>query len=79
MNWSRDVLLNFIKADSYKHAKLQPKLHNFDKTLPEHLLEQADEILKSTYNLEFQGITKPVKQIKELIADELRNGKINNK
>ena len=63
MNWSHDVLLNFIKADSYKHAKLQPKLHNFDKTLPEHLLEQADEILKSTYNLEFLGITKPVKEL----------------
>ena len=52
-SWSRDVLLNFIKADTYKHAKLLPKQHNFERTLPEDLQEQADEILKSTYNLEF--------------------------
>jgi predicted nuclease of restriction endonuclease-like (RecB) superfamily len=63
MNWSRDVLLNFIKADSYKNAKLQPKLHNFDKTLPEHMLEQADEILKSTYSLGFLGVAKPIKEL----------------
>jgi len=62
-NWSRNVLLNFIKADSYKNAKLLPKQHNFEKTLPEDLQEQADEILKSTYNLEFLGLMKPVKEL----------------
>lgn len=62
-NWSRNILLNFIKADSYKNAKLLPKLHNFEKTLPEDLQEQADEILKSTYNLEFLGLVKPVKEL----------------
>jgi predicted nuclease of restriction endonuclease-like (RecB) superfamily len=62
MSWTRDILLNFIKADAYKNAKRLPKHHNFDKTLPEHLQEQADEMLKSTYNLEFIGITQPVKE-----------------
>ena len=31
--------------------------------MPEDLQEQADEILKSTYNLEFLGISKPVKEL----------------
>ena len=62
MGWSRDVLLNFIKADTYKHSKILPKQHNFQKALPEHLQQQADEILKSTYNLEFLGISQPIKE-----------------
>jgi predicted nuclease of restriction endonuclease-like (RecB) superfamily len=62
MGWTRDILLNFIKADTYKHTKVSPKHHNFDRTLPEHLQEQADEILKSTYNLDFVGILQPVKE-----------------
>ncbi len=62
-NWSRNILLNFIKADTYKHVKVLPKHHNFRKTLPNDLQEQADEILKSTYNLEFLGLSKPVKEL----------------
>jgi predicted nuclease of restriction endonuclease-like (RecB) superfamily len=62
MNWTRNVLLNFIKGNAYKNAKVLPKHHNFDKTLPEHLQEQADEMLRSTYNLEFIGITQPTKE-----------------
>ena len=62
MRWTRNVLLNFIKADTFKNTKILPKQHNFDKVLPEHLQEQADEILKSTYNLEFLGIKQAVKE-----------------
>ncbi|HDT15211.1 MAG TPA: DUF1016 domain-containing protein [Firmicutes bacterium] len=58
--WTRDVLLNQIKADAYKHAKKDKKLHNYAKALPAHLAEQADESMKSVYNLGFLGITKPV-------------------
>ena len=36
---SRDVLLNFIKADSYKNAKTLPKHNNFALTLSENLQE----------------------------------------
>jgi len=59
---SRNVLLNFIKADSYRNAKILPKHHNFDLTLPENLQDQADEILKSTYNLELLGLKHPLKE-----------------
>jgi len=61
---SRNVLLNFIKADSYKNAKILPKYNNFAQTLPEHehLQEQANEILKSTYNLEILGLKHPLKE-----------------
>ena len=58
---SRNVLLNFIKADSYKNAKIFPKYSNFARTLPEHLQEQANEILKSTYNLEMLGLKQPLR------------------
>ena len=63
MGWTRNLLLNFIKADTYHNAKELPKLHNFEATLPEHLQEQADEMLKSTYNLGFLGITHQVKEL----------------
>ena len=59
---SRNVLLNFIKADSYKNAKILPKHSNFADTLPEHLQEQANEILKATYNLEMLGLKHPLKE-----------------
>ena len=59
---SRNVLLNFIKADSYKNAKRLPKHSNFARTLPEHLQEQANEILKSTYNLEMLGLKQPLRE-----------------
>jgi predicted nuclease of restriction endonuclease-like (RecB) superfamily len=59
---SRNVLLNFIKADSYKNATILPKHNNFALTLPEDLQEQANEILKSTYNLEMLGLKHPLKE-----------------
>jgi predicted nuclease of restriction endonuclease-like (RecB) superfamily len=62
MGWTRNLLLNFIKADTYHNARELPKLHNFADTLPEHLQEQADEMLKSTYNLGFLGISHQVKE-----------------
>ena len=62
MGWTRNLLLNFIKADTYHNAKELPKLHNFETTLPEHLQEQADEMLKSTYNLGFLGINHQIKE-----------------
>ena len=60
--WSRAVLLNQIKAQSYERAKAEKKTHNFAVALPEHFAEQADEMLKSRYNLEFLGIARPMKE-----------------
>jgi len=62
MGWTRNLLLNFIKADTYHNAKELPKLHNFETALPEHLQEQADEMLKATYNLGFLGIKHPIRE-----------------
>lgn len=60
--WSRNVLLNQIKAGAYERAVTEKKTHNFDLALPEHLAEQANEMLKSSYNLEFLGIRRAVKE-----------------
>jgi predicted nuclease of restriction endonuclease-like (RecB) superfamily len=60
--WSRSVLLNQIKGQAYERAVQEKKTHNFERALPEHLAEQADEMLKSRYNLEFLGIARPMKE-----------------
>lgn len=60
--WSRNVLLNQIKAGAYERAVTEKKTHNFDLALPEHFAEQADEMLKSSYNLEFLGIRRAVRE-----------------
>jgi predicted nuclease of restriction endonuclease-like (RecB) superfamily len=62
LGWSRNVLLNQIKAGAYERARVENKTHNFDLALPEHLSEQADEMLKSAYNLEFLGLRQAVKE-----------------
>jgi len=60
--WSRNVLLNQIKAGAYERAVTDKKTHNFDLALPEHFAEQADEMLKSSYSLDFLGLGKAVKE-----------------
>lgn len=60
MGWSRNALLHFIKANSYQNHLKNPKQNNFNKALPLHLAEQAAEAMKSSYNLEFLGIKKPM-------------------
>ena len=54
--WSRKVLQTQIKAGAYERAVLERKTHNFPLALPDHLAEQAAEMMKSRYNLEFLGI-----------------------
>lgn len=44
----------------------EKKTHNFALALPEHLAEQADEMLKSRYNLEFLGLARAMKE-RELV------------
>lgn len=62
LGWSRNVLLNQIKAGAYERAVAEKKTHNFALALPEYLAEQADEMLKSSYNLEFLGIRRAVRE-----------------
>lgn len=74
MGWSRNVLLNQIKANAYKRHRQLPKQHNFRKALPAHLQEQADEMLKSNYNLDFLGISKPMheRQFENRLIEKLK-------
>ncbi len=48
--WTRSVLLNQIKAQAFERSSIE-KSHNFAKTLPVHLLEQADEMLKKVESI----------------------------
>ncbi len=61
--WSRDVLLNAIKLDSYGKVQKQIASHNFKETLPQQSAEYANEVFKSSYNLGFLGITEPLKEM----------------
>lgn len=72
--WSRNVLLNQIKARSYERSLKDGKAHNFPAALPGHLAEQAEEALKSSYNLEFLGIRRAVKEreLEDRLIDRLR-------
>ena len=62
MAWTRDVLLNYIKANAYLQENTLEKSHNFKENLPENVANFADEILKSSYNLGFLGVTQSIKE-----------------
>ncbi len=71
--WSRNVLLNQIKARAYERS-LEEKIHNFEQVLPVHLAEQADEMLKSSYNLEFLGLGQAVleRELEQRLLTQLK-------
>ncbi len=73
--WSRNVLRNQIKAQAYERSAAEGKSHSFPSALPEHLAEQAEEALKSSYNLEFLGIRQLVKEreLEDRLIDRLRD------
>jgi len=62
LGWSRPILLNQIKAGAYERALKNKKTHNFALALPKHFAGQADEMLKSSYNLEFLGLGRAVRE-----------------
>jgi predicted nuclease of restriction endonuclease-like (RecB) superfamily len=73
--WSRNVLFNQIKAGAYERAVTEKKTHNFPRALPEYLAEQAEETLKSSYNLEFLGIRREVREreLEDRLIERLRD------
>lgn len=75
MAWSRSVLSNQIKADAFHHHLIDTKQTNFDKVLPVHLSEQATEALKSEYNLDFLGITRPIleRELENRLIEKIRD------
>jgi predicted nuclease of restriction endonuclease-like (RecB) superfamily len=74
LGWTRNVLLNQIKGSAYEMS-LQDKSHNFATALPEHLAEQAQEMLKSRYSLSFLGLTETVSEheLEQQLIDRLRD------
>jgi len=73
--WTRAVLLNQVKADAYGRSLAEGKQHNFPLALPENLAEQAEETLKSSYNLEFLGIGRAVKEreLEDRLIEKLKD------
>ena len=72
--YSRSVLLHQIKTDAYSNFLLHPTQHNFATTLPEHLMEQTKESIKSVYSLDFLDINKPISE-RELESSMVENVK----
>lgn len=62
MGWSRDILLNYIKAKTFLQENIIEKSHNFAVTLPETEANYANELLKNSYNLGFLGVTENIKE-----------------
>jgi predicted nuclease of restriction endonuclease-like (RecB) superfamily len=75
LGWSRAVLLNQIKADAYQRHQIDSKQSNFESALPVHLSEQATEALKSEYNLDFLGISKPIleRELENRLVENIRD------
>lgn len=73
--WSRSFLLIQIKSEAYKHSELEPKQNNFEKALTIQQSEQADESLKSVYNLDFLGLTAPVieRKLESAMIEKVRD------
>ena len=75
LGWSRAVLLNQIKANAYQRHQIDSKQSNFESALPLHLSEQATEALKSEYNLDFLGISKPIleRELENRLVENIRD------
>ena len=75
LGWTRAVLLNQINARAYERSLSKGKTHNFSLALPEHLAAQAEEALKSSYNLEFLGIGRAVseRELEGRLTERLRD------
>lgn len=58
--WSRDLLLNAIKLDTYSHSQALYPSNNFALALPDKTAQYATEIFRDSYNLGFLGLTIPI-------------------
>ncbi len=70
--WSRNILTHHIKTDLYSRDNKELKQNNFTDTLPANIIDIADEMMKSEYNLEFLGISKEAKE-RELESSIIEN------
>jgi predicted nuclease of restriction endonuclease-like (RecB) superfamily len=74
LGWSRNVLLNQIKAKAYERSLAEGKAHNFPAVLPDYLAEQAEEALKSSYNSKTNPIGVAEYHLTEKLPKELKGG-----
>ncbi len=61
--WNRDLLLNAIKLGMHETHPVEAPANNFDSTLPAVQSQYANEVFRSTYNLGFLGVTKPILEL----------------
>ena len=61
--WTKELLLNALKMNTYTIHQQQLKSNNFDIALPEAQADYANAVFRSYYNLGFLGITEPVKEV----------------
>ncbi|MFK8161513.1 MAG: PDDEXK nuclease domain-containing protein, partial [Lewinella sp.] len=61
-NWSFRTLHQQIKAQAYERSLLDSTQNNFQQALPEEIAEQTEELLKSSYNLDFLGLEGKFKE-----------------
>lgn len=71
--WSRNVLLNQILADAY--GRSQNRTNNFATALPAAFAQQAQEAIKSSYNLDFLGVAKVMdeRELEERLVERVRD------
>jgi len=61
--WSRDLLLNAIKMETFNLRAKPLKSHNFEQALSIQQAEYANEVFKNTYNLGFLEVTEPLTEL----------------
>ena len=69
------AVVNQLEARAYERSLNTGKTPIFPRALPGHLAAQAEEALKSSYNLEFLGIGRRVKEreLEERLVERLRD------
>lgn len=67
------MLLNQILADAYGHRR--NRTNNFAKALPAVFAKQAEEAIKSSYNLDFLGVAKVMdeRDLEERLVERVRD------
>lgn len=71
---TRNQLIDQIKSQAYERQQITSKDHNFERTLPKSLAEQAQQTLKDVYMLDTLGLTSPVleSQIEQTMVEKIK-------
>ena len=61
--WSRNLLVNAVKMQMYKHAVLNGPANNFERTLSKEQISFANETFRSSYNLGFLNVNGSLEEL----------------